>query len=207
MLAIKLIDESKLLTFTPVEGATVNYRKIGKKRYSGICSECRIDDRGPEPVDRAVLERLVAEVIEKDGTYKNVDLPEASNRILNLLMVSKGIEKTDWKAVQIRTLLWAIDSWEGIGFEGETAPVTQDSVEAFADTDYGDQLFTIVLEDVTAMREREAADPLGRSGSTSNSVSKTAGASAKSATKNTSKTRGDHPALRTPKAGRSKKGK
>lgn len=202
--AISLINESQLLTYKPVDGAVIHYHKIGKKRYNDIVRECRIDDRGPTPIDKDVVQALVSEIIEKDGTFKNIDEQEVSSRVVALLLVGQAINKTNWSAVQVRTLLWAIKDWEGIGFDATegTAPLTEDSVQALSDTGYGAELFQLVIADVNAMRLKEgaSADPLGNSNGTLNSTLTTSGVTAKRATKSSPKTTANHPALNTKKA-------
>lgn len=160
--AISLINETRLLTYVPAEGAEISYCRIGSRRYHDIIRECRIDDRGPLPVDKEAVRQVVATILNEDGSLKANDEPGLASKVYGLLIAALVANKTDWNAVQIRTLLWAIRSWSGIGFnevDGE-APIDETSVAAFAGTPYGDELFRLVLLDVTAQKAREANSPL-----------------------------------------------
>lgn len=190
---ISLVSESQVLIFTPLPGAEVKYRPIGPRRYQEIIRECRIDDRGPAPVDKTQLLTLLREIIAEDGQFRDVDEEAATKRLYSLLMVGQQISKTDWPEVKNRTLLWSIQSWSGIGYSNTegTAPLNSDSVAAFAETEFGDQLFALVLKDITAQKMKaQGIDPLQRSGSTSSSASNTAGDTAKGATTTTRKVTG-----------------
>lgn len=199
--AVSLINESKLLSYVPVEGAEISYCRIGTRRYQDLIRECRIEDRGPLPVDKEAVRQVVSEVLKEDGTLRANDEAGLANKIYGLLIAALVSNKTDWNAVKVRTLLWAIRSWSGIGFnevDGEAA-IDEESVSAFAGTPYGDELFQLVLIDLAAQKAKEASDPLGRSGVTSNSASNSAGATAAPVTKATRKTDGHRPVSRTKK--------
>lgn len=200
--AISLINEAQLLTFVPVKGAEIKFRRIAGKRYQDIVRECRIDDRGPTPVDKEQLKAVLNEIIAEDGKFKNVDEAELTKRVYGILLIGQDINKTDWEAVKVRTLTWAISSWSGIGFNQQDgdAPLNAESISAFADTAYGTELFALVLKDVTEQRMKaQGINPLERSGGTLNSASTTAGTTVKRATKTTRKTTASHPALSTKK--------
>jgi len=201
--AISLINETQTLTFTPVVGAEIKYCRIAHKRYQDIVRECRIDDRGPTPIDKEQLAQLLKELIEEDGSFKDINEAEASKRLYGLLAVGQEMKKTDWTEVKVRTLQWAIRDWSGIGFNAEEgeALVMPENIAMFAMSEYGDAVFALVLKDVTELRlKAQGIGPLERSGGTLNSRSTTAGTTAKPATKTTRKTTASHPALSTKKA-------